>query len=131
MTYQFVPITEVDTSKSTEEVTVYKMSVATVNGVKCYIFVVENSFAIYNGNAEYAINVKVNDEVSMSGTYSLAAYIYNTNKALGLYTYTEENGWAIDETKPMTGKDSANYRLLRVAMAYANFAKAAYDYKVD
>ena len=130
MSLAFSPKQVVDESNSTEELTVYKDATTTSGGKTYYIFEMDKNHAIYNNNAVYTISVKIGDEVVASGTYSLAAYIYNLNEQLELYSY-ENGAWVIDGTKPMTGPTSRDYRLLRVAMAYSNFAKAAYEFKVD
>ena len=121
LTYNFNPKVDSETEKMIE---------TTIGGNVYYIFLVDRSHAIYNSNAVYTINIELDGEVVMSGTYSLAAYIYNTNKDLGLYNNV--NGeWVLDESKPTSGAEALDYNLLRAAMAYSEFARAAYNYKVD
>ena len=101
-----------------------------IEDIDYYVFRIDTKHAIYNSNAVYTINIELDGEIAMSGTYSLAAYIYNVNMDLGLYTY--ENGeWVLDETKPTSGAEALDYNLLRAAMAYSEFARAAYNFKVD
>ena len=122
LTYDFEARRDSDTEKMVE---------TNIDDTVYYVFRIDSDHAIYNSNAVYTVNIELDGEVQMSGTYSLAAYIYNTNAKLGLYTYDAENGWVIDESKPTSGEEALDYNLLRAAMAYSEFARAAYKYKVD
>jgi hypothetical protein len=131
LTYTLTRLTELDIEKSTEEEEVYVPVVTTVNGIKCYSYLMSYDSGIYNINAVQNIAVSIDGVVVAEGTYSLAAYLYNLNQEMGLYKIDESGEYVVDKAKLVDGKYSKSQILYECALALAKFGEAARDYKLN
>ena len=82
-------------------------------------------------NAVNTITVEAGGAVVATGTYSLLHYVQALNDTVGLYSYDEATGKYVLDTSVAEKNYTVDQHSVNMALALANFAEAAYEYKVN
>ena len=99
------------------------------DGVTCYVYApAHKDNAVYNADLVYNITVSCGGN-EYKGTYSLATYLYNLNRSLGLYVYDAESGAYVKNAEITTLNSS--HRAIQALLAQRAYAEAARNYKLN